>query len=191
MDTSNVGQITYLVILLVALSGWVLAEYRGRLGFAVRTALAWGMIFLAVMAGYGLWQDLRLDGRPAQAVAETGEITLPRAPDGHYYLTLNISGQDLEFMVDTGASNVVLSQPDARRLGIDPAALAYIGEANTANGVVRTARVTLTDVRLGPITDDSLRAYVTQGEMEGSLLGMDYLGRFRVEIDGGRMVLSR
>lgn len=191
MDTSNFGQATYLVILLVALTGWVLAEYRGRMGFALRTALAWGMIFLAVMAGYGLWQDLRLDGRPAQAVAQSGEITLPRAPDGHYYLTLQIDGQPLEFMVDTGASNVVLSQQDARRLGIDPEALAYIGVANTANGVVRTARVTLQDVRLGPISDPNLRAYVTQGDMDGSLLGMDYLGRYRIEIDGDRMVLSR
>lgn len=191
MDTSQIGQATYLVILLVALSGWVLAEYRGRMGFALRTALAWGMIFLAVMAGYGLWQDLRLDGRPSQAVAETGEITLPRAPDGHYHLTLNIGGEEVDFLVDTGATNVVLSQSDARRLGIDPEALAYVGEAQTANGIVRTARVTLNDVRLGPISDPSLRAYVTDGQMDGSLLGMDYLGRFRIEIDGNRMVLSR
>lgn len=195
MDVSDLGRATYLLILLVALTGWVLAEYRGRLGFAARTALAWGMIFLAVMAGFGLWQDLRLDGRlagrPQQAVAAGGAITLPRAPDGHYYLTLQIGGQPVEFLVDTGATNVVLSRADARRLGIDPDALAYVGEAETANGTVRTARVTLQDVRLGPIADATLRAYVTEGDMRGSLLGMDYLGRYRIEIEADRMVLSR
>jgi aspartyl protease family protein len=128
---------------------------------------------------------------PRRAVAETGEVILPRAPDGHYHLTLNIGGQPVDFLVDTGATNVVLSQADARRLGIDLEALAYVGEAQTANGVVRTARVTLNDVRLGPIIDPTLRAYVTDGQMDGSLLGMDYLGRFRIEIDGNRMVLSR
>ncbi len=51
--------------------------------------------------------------------------------------------------------------------------------------------MTLTDVRLGEIVDDRLTAQVNDGDMEGSLLGMEYLGRFRIEIDGDRMVLKR
>ena len=60
-----------------------------------------------------------------------------------------------------------------------------------ANGVVRTARVRLTDVTLGPYHDDSLGAWVNEGEMDGSLLGMDYLGRFSVTMAGDEMVLTR
>jgi len=191
MDDNDFGRLIYLFLLLVAVGGWVLVEHRGRLGFALRTAAAWGLIFVGVMAGYGLWNDLRLSEAPRQMMADGGEVVLPRAPDGHYYLTLTIDGAPLEFMVDTGATNVVLSRDDARKLGIDPDTLAYLGQAYTANGVVRTARVTLTDVALGDVVDARLAAYVNDGEMEGSLLGMDYLGRFRIEIDGGQMVLRR
>lgn len=191
MDGDNTARLIYLGLLLAALGGWVIAEFRGRMGFALRTAMAWGMIFLGVMAGYGLWQEVRTDVIPRQAVMDGGEITLPRAADGHYYLTLDIGGTPLRFMVDTGATNVVLSRDDARKLGFDPATLMYLGEAQTANGTVRTARVELQDVRLGPYTDPTLRAFVNDGEMDGSLLGMDYLGRFRIEIAGDRMVLHR
>lgn len=191
MDGIEFGRVAYLVLLLVAVGGWVIVEYRGRMGFALRTAMAWGLIFLGVMAGYGLWNDIRRTALPAQATMTDGRLEIPRASDGHYHLTLDIGGTPVRFLVDTGATNVVLSQDDARRLGIDPATLTYLGQARTANGVVRTARVGLTDVRLGGFRDDRVAAYVTDGDMEGSLLGMDYLRRFRIEIADGRMVLTR
>ncbi len=190
MDSEQIARLVYLGLLLAAVGGWILVEYRGRMGQALRTALAWGMIFVGLMAGFGLWQDLRTEIAPLQQIS-AGRIEVPRAPDGHYYLTLEIGGTPVQFMADTGATNVVLSKPDAERLGIDPDGLAYIGEANTANGIVRTARVRLRDVALGDIRDDSLSAWVNDGEMFGSLLGMDYLGRFRIEIDGDRMILTR
>jgi aspartyl protease family protein len=104
---------------------------------------------------------------------------------------LEIAGQPVEFMVDTGASSVVLTREDAQKLGIDPDTLVYLGTAQTANGIVRTARVTLDDVRLGDFTDPTLKAYVNDGDMGGSLLGMDYLGQFHIEIAADRMVLRR
>lgn len=136
MDGDQVARLAYLAIILAALGGWVLVEYRGRLGFAARSAMAWGMIFVAAMAGYGLWGDIRSSIMPVQAVVEGGRIEVPRADDGHYYLTLKIDGQEIEFLADTGATNVVLSDRDAKKLGIDPEGLAYLGEADTANGVI-------------------------------------------------------
>jgi aspartyl protease family protein len=191
MDGDVFARVAYLGIILVALLGWVLVEYRGRLGFAARSAMAWGMIFVGVAAGYGLWGDIRGSILPVQVVTESGRIEVPRAGDGHYYLTLRIDGVEVEFLADTGASTVVLSDSDARRLGIDPDGLAYLGEATTANGVVQTADVSLKDVELGPFRDGKIRASVTKGAMEGSLLGMNYLGLFRIEIDQDKMILSR
>ncbi len=191
MDGDRIAQILYLTLLLAAVGGWMMVEYRKRMGQALRTAVAWGLIFLGVAAGYGLWSDLRTDIAPRQMATEAGTVEVPRSPDGHYYITLKINGTDVEFLADTGASNVVLSQSDAFRLGLDPDSLAYMGEAMTANGVVKTARVRLPQVTLGPFEDARVPAYVTQGEMDMSLLGMDYLGQFRISIDSGTMVLSR
>jgi aspartyl protease family protein len=171
--------------------GYVVVEYRKRMGEALRTAAAWGLIFIGVMAGYGLWNDMRSEVAPQQMVAEGGQIEVPRAADGHYYLTLTIDGTPVQFLADTGATNMVLSNRDARRLGIDPETLVYIGRAQTANGTVATARVELGSVELGPYRDDGFAAWVNQGEMEDSLLGMDYLSLYRVEIAGDRMILRR
>jgi aspartyl protease family protein len=191
LDGDQIARVAYLAIILAALGGWVLVEYRGRLGFAARSAMAWGMIFVAAMAGYGLWGDIRSSITPVQTVVEGGRIEVPRADDGHYYLTLLIDGQEIEFLADTGATNVVLSDRDAKKLGIDPEGLAYLGEADTANGVIQTADVSVRNVELGPYFDERITASVTKGAMEGSLLGMDYLGKYRIEIDQDTMILSR
>jgi aspartyl protease family protein len=191
MDGEDFGRLAYLGILIVAVGGYLLVEFRGRFGQLARGMISWGLIIVGLMAGYGLWQDMGGQISPRQSVAVGGEITLPRARDGHYYITLDIDGTPLEFMVDTGATNVVLSRGDAQTLGIDPGGLVYLGTAQTANGTVRTARVILENVTLGQFADASLAAYVNDGDMDGSLLGMDYLGRYRIEIAGDQMILRR
>ena len=166
MDGETLARVGYLAIILVALGGWVMVEFRQRMGQALRMALAWGLIFVGVVAGYGLWSDIRRDVMPIQEVAVDGALEVPRSADGHYYLTLMINGTAVPFMVDTGASGMVLAGRDAERLGIDPESLTFRGEANTANGVVRTARVTLPLVELGPFRNEDFGAYVTEGALE-------------------------
>ncbi len=190
MDNDTFGRLAYLILLLLAVSGWVIVEYRGRLGFAMRTAAAWGLIFVGVAAGYGLWTDIQTRIAPMQQVTP-GAVEMPRAEDGHYYATLTINGKPVQFLADTGATNMVLSRADATRVGVDMEGLRFIGQAMTANGMVRTARVTLPQVDFGPFNDRDVVAYVTDGDMDGSLLGMDYLGTFKLQIEGGKMVLSR
>lgn len=180
----------YVGLLLAALSGWAFAEARKGMGRMVKMALAWGMIFLGLVALYGLWGDIRRGIHPVQ-VAGADVMTLPRADDGHYYATLEIGGVAVQFMADTGASDVVLTARDASRLGLGTADTVFTGQAMTANGPVRTARVRLEDVRFGPFADAEIPASVTSGDMDISLLGMSYLGRFDISISGDRMVLRR
>ena len=49
----------------------------------------------------------------------------------------------------------------------------------------------LPQLELGPFSDRDVPAYVTAGEMETSLLGMDYLGQFDIGIGQGQLTLSR
>jgi aspartyl protease family protein len=191
MDGETLARVGYLAIILVALGGWVMVEFRQRMGQALRMALAWGLIFVGIMAGFGLWSDIRQDVMPIQEIAADGAVEVPRSEDGHYYLTLLVNGTAVPFMVDTGASGMVLAGPDAERLGIDRDSLSFLGQANTANGIVRTARVTLPEVELGPFRNENFDAFVTEGALDQSLLGMDYLGQFRMEFDGGKLVLRQ
>ncbi|NND19428.1 MAG: TIGR02281 family clan AA aspartic protease [Silicimonas sp.] len=193
MDTSEFPRLIYLVILLAAVVGWGLAESRNSLGKTARSLIVWGLIFLGLMAGYGLWGDIRDDVMPRQTVLEDGGgISVPRAQDGHFHLTLEMNGVPVEFLVDTGASDVVLTREDAVRVGLNPGELAFLGRARTANGVVETAYTSVENVRLGPLSFGRVGVAVNGGEMQGSLLGMSFLSLFdRLEISDNRLILER
>lgn len=192
MDSNDLPRLIYLVLLGAAVVGWFLAENRGNLGKTARMALAWGMIFVGIVAAYGLWDDIRGDVMPRQAViTEDRVIEIPRSSDRHFNLTMRLNGEPIDFVVDTGATEMVLSLDDARRAGLDPDELAFVGSARTANGTVSTAWTTVDEVAIGPVTFNNVRVAVNAGEMRGSLLGMSFLDRFdRVEIQGNRLRLE-
>jgi len=192
MDSSDLPRVIYLGILLVALLGWLIAENRQSLGQKARGLIVWGLIFIGLMAGYGLWGDIRDDISPRQAVLEDGAgITVPRAQDGHFHLTLILNNVPVEFLVDTGATDIVLTREDAERVGLSPEDLAFLGRARTANGTVSTAFTTVDTVELGPARFDRVGVAVNGGEMSGSLLGMSFLSRFeRLEIADNRLTLE-
>lgn len=192
MDNSELPRLIYMVLLGAAVVGWFIAENRGNLGATARMAMAWGMIFIGLIAGYGLWDDIRSDVMPRQAViTENRIIEVPRSSDRHFNLTMRLNGEPIEFVVDTGATDMVLSLDDARRAGLNPDDLAFAGTARTANGTVSTAFTTVDEVAIGPVTFDNVRVAVNGGDMRGSLLGMSFLDRFeRVEISGNRLRLE-
>jgi len=192
MTGDDIARFAYLGLLGLAIAGGMLVQYRGRMGEMARNAALWGLIFLGVIAAVGLWSDIRDTVAPRQAVIDATTVEVPRGRDGHYYLTLEVNDVPVIFVVDTGATDIVLSQRDARSVGLDPDDLAYLGTAQTANGIVRTAPVRLDRVTLGDIEDRNLRAVVNEGQIDASLLGMGYLGLFsRIEIADGRLILTR
>jgi aspartyl protease family protein len=193
MTADNTASLIYLVLLACALGGWFLMQNRDGVGKILQQAMIWGFIFLGVLAAYGLWNDVQRQTTGGQMLQlGNGQIIVPRQPDGHYYLTLALNGENIRFVVDTGATDMVLTRRDAERAGLDPDTLNFTGSAATANGTVSTAPVRIETVRLGDVTDTNVRASVNGGEMFGSLLGMRYLEKWgRIEISGGELRLTR
>jgi aspartyl protease family protein len=191
MDSDDGGRLLYLGIILVSLLGYFVIQARARLGQTMQQLAIWALIFLGAAAGHGLWQDLQDDLAPRAAVVGDGVIRVPAAPDGHYYLTATVDGAEITFVVDTGASDIVLTAADAARAGIDTGSLAYLGRAQTANGMVATAPVTLGSVTLGGVTDQGVRAVVNGGDLDTSLLGMSYLARYDIAIADRVLTLRR
>jgi len=189
-DTAN---LIYLVVLGGAVAAWFIAANRENMGKTLQQAALWGLIFIGAIAAVGLWDDIRNTVRPRQTVAaDQGRIELPRAPNGHYYLEAEVNGAPIRFVVDTGASDIVLSRDDAKAAGLHPETLNFIGQASTANGIVRTAPVRLDSLAVGGMEDRGVRAVVNSGELPESLLGMGYLERFAsVHITNGKLVLER
>lgn len=190
--TFDFARLAYLLLLIVAVGGFLLVEFRRDAAGTSRGVLAWVLIFIGVIGAAGLWEDVRGDVLPRQQVLENGRIELPIGPDGHFHLTAEVNGSPVRFVVDTGASSLALSQRDAEQAGIDLNRLAFVGRAQTANGVVPTATVRLDSVQIGDIQDSSVTAVVIRGEIDQSLMGMDYLRRFaRVGFEGDTLVLER
>lgn len=193
MSSDNIASLIYLVLLGGVLGGYFLLANRSRLGQMGRHAALWVLIFVGVVAAVGLWDDIRRTVPETQAIlTESGAIAIPQSRDGHYRVALDLNGTPVSFIVDTGATEMVLSTEDATRIGMDPASLNFTGRANTANGVIRTAPIWLEEVRFGEIVDRNVAARVSGGEMPGSLLGMGYLSRFStIQISNGVMTLVR
>lgn len=119
--------------------------------------------------------------------------TLAVAADyrGHYVVHPTIDNYRIKMMVDTGATMVALTAGDAVALGLNLGPGDYKIGLNTANGVVRGARVMLREIRLGDILVRNVEAVVLPaGALSMSLLGTSFLGKLRgYEVQTGRMVL--
>jgi aspartyl protease family protein len=111
---------------------------------------------------------------------------------GQFVIDATVNDTEVHFLVDTGASGIALSKRDAERLGFKPEALRYTGLFSTANGTTRAAPVTLDAIKIGPMQAYSVHAWVNEGDLDQSLLGMSYLSTLgRVEIKGDTMILER
>lgn len=183
----------YLGLFIALIVGSFFLAQRTNVAQILRGVGRWALVGVAIVLIGATWGDIRLMFDGQASVSQDGaEITIPRSFDGHYYLTLEVNGNPVRFMVDTGATDIVLSREDAAKSGLDMSRLIFLGQAQTANGLVQTAPVRLETVGIGPLMDRNVRAVVNGGELHGSLLGMGYLSRFgTIVIENGEMVLRR
>jgi aspartyl protease family protein len=125
--------------------------------------------------------------------AASGSAIVPSDAYGHFHADGQVNGRRLEFVVDTGASVVALTEDDAAQLGIHPSESEYTVLMRTANGTVRAAPTMLDMVEIGDVMVRDVRAVVMpQGALSDNLLGMSFLSRLRhFDYSDGRMVLEQ
>lgn len=193
LSGDDFGNLIYLVLLGSVIAFWFFTSARHSMNKVLQQMAVWALIFIGVIAAYGMWGDIRSTVMPAQSVLQDGaKIELPRARDGHYYAVANVNSVPIRFVVDTGATGVVLRKADAQAAGIDPGSLAFLNEAMTANGPVRIATVRTESFGFEGAEIPGFRVDVNEGQMSQSLMGMRYLQTFeKIEISGGMLVLHR
>lgn len=183
---SEEGQLklTHSLLLLGLLGASLAARQWFRPREFIRNACIWVALGAALLLAYSFRFDvLRLGDRiigelmPYRGQTEAGVIRFPASRGGHFIVEADVDGTPIRFLVDTGATDVVLSPGDARRLGFDLSSLAFTRRYRTANGLVMGAPVSLRQISLGPIIMTNVRASVNQAGMSHSLLGMSFLGR--------------
>ena len=186
------------------LIGAAVIPRAGGMGTAARNAVIWIGIILVLMAGYVYRFELQdigsrltaglIPGSPVSGQTSDGrnQVMIIRGSDGQFGVRVDINGRETRFLVDTGASVVVLTHDDAVAAGIDIDGLAFNIPVSTANGRTMAARITIGSLEIGDVSRERIAALVAQsGNLEISLLGMSFLNTlWSFEIRGDRLILT-
>ncbi|MBT3370715.1 MAG: TIGR02281 family clan AA aspartic protease [Rhodospirillaceae bacterium] len=198
-EQDQINLVRLLTILALVSSG-LLVTRRIKLGEVVRNIAVWTGAAAMLVLIYTYQDELSAIGARVGAellpsdpmVGQDGVLSLTQGPDGHFYAMAQAHGARIRFMIDTGASDIVLTPSDAKRLGIDLAALRYTKIYHTANGRGRGAPYVLDTLSIGPIQFNNVAVSVNEVEMSASLLGMSFLGRLgSFEIHGRKLILRQ
>jgi aspartyl protease family protein len=136
----------------------------------------------------GMGQAASVAGKSSGA---TANAILYANTQGHYVSDCQINGASLKFLLDTGATSVVLNSGDAKFANIDYKRGEPM-QVSTANGVVTAYRVTIAMLKIGGITLNQVEASVLEG---GSpplvLMGMSALSRIDMKREDIALTLTK
>jgi aspartyl protease family protein len=149
----------------------------------------------AVVEVAGKRQTVTLGGAPVSVGGRGGasggtQIVLTAGSGGHFVTQGSINGRGTQFVVDTGATMVAMSEAEARRLGI-AFETGQRMQAHTANGVTSGYRISLGTVRIQDVEVHNVQAAVMPMGMPYILLGNSFLSRFQMKQENDTMTLTR
>jgi aspartyl protease family protein len=160
--------------------------------------------FIVFTIGFGVAVGLMIPTRsapppvqPVVAVAKPDPVSettidkvIERSDDGHFYVDAEVNGQLVHFLVDTGASSVVLTMADAKHVGLPFSPSQFSVVARGASGDVSGQILKIGRVAIGRKEAFDVEGAVVDDGLDVSLLGQSFLSRIgTLVIDGDKMVL--
>lgn len=179
------GLVFYGLLLTLIASGFIAG--RQRLGTMARQAMIWLAIIVACIAGYEYRFELQnaasrvtagiIPGAAITSADENGGTIVQITKNNRHFETDGtINGKNARFVVDTGASTVVLTFNTAQSIGLNPQSLEFNIPVSTANGVTSAASVRLETLSVGGISRQNVAALVAErNQLFENLLGMNFL----------------
>lgn len=164
----------------------------------VRNILMWVGVGGVLLTGFAFQEELFALGRRLRAEivpgyptqTATNEIVISANEGGGFHVYGAINGVHIRFLVDTGASSIVLSPADAKKLGLDLNTLKFDRAYETANGIGYGASTTVDELTVGHIHLTNVPVSINGAPMSSSLLGMTFLNRMKsFSITGRKLVL--
>ena len=143
----------------------------------------------------GRRQSLRVGEAPVSlgggaAPQGSGRVVMTADSRGHFSPAGQINGRSVQFLVDTGATEVILSEIEARRINLEFAKGQRV-TVSTANGQVNGHRIQLDSVRVGEAMIYGVSAIVLPQPMPAVLLGNSFLNRFQMQRTNDQLTLER
>lgn len=155
---------------------------RIPIGQGMKMFAGWVLIFLAAFVAFTLKDDFVALGqrvvdetRGERQVLEKGqELRVRQSMDGHFWVTAKLNGEEVRFLVDSGATTTSVSTATARRAGIVPSG-GLPALVRTANGVVEVQRGRADRIEVGSIRRENLAVHMSDGFGDTNVLGMNFL----------------
>ena len=154
--------------------------------------IAWVAALVLLTLIFGRWEKHQYNPNSSpdsQMINGVRQVILEENVQNHYVAGGTINGQPVTFLLDTGATDVVIPADLAQKLRLDPGAT---GMAMTANGPVQVRATRIGELGLGDIRLYDVRASINPG-MQGDeiLLGMSALKQVEFSQRGGTLVLRQ
>ncbi|MEL6920464.1 MAG: TIGR02281 family clan AA aspartic protease [Pseudomonadota bacterium] len=201
LTTGETATIVFLALVGIVFIGSVIGAGQRLSTTARHLALAIG-VTLALVTAWEYRYELQgvasrvsagvVPGSPISRVDEDGAVTVTLSRVNNHFQTLaSVNGDSQPFIIDTGASTVVLTYQSARDAGFDVDNLSFIVPVSTANGTTRAAPIVIDEMTIGGITRRNVRAMVArENNLFQNLLGMTFLDRLAgYDVRGSRMIL--
>jgi len=150
--------------------------------------ILWIVIFAALIVLYAFRFELESFKHRILAVLipsyswsnEKGQLVIARSQNGHFYVYAKTAkGEEIKFLVDTGASNIALTKKAAKKFGFNLSNLKYTQKYSTANGVSYAAPVRIKQLTIGKKVFYNQEAHITSGGLDIPLLGMSVIEDFK------------
>ncbi|MCY4150146.1 MAG: TIGR02281 family clan AA aspartic protease [Gammaproteobacteria bacterium] len=146
------------------------------------------MGLMVIIFGDVLERQINPNRRPetSESFSES-RVVLKKNRLGHFVVSGRINNRSVDYIVDTGATSVVVPWALAEKLSLE---LGVPILAETANGVIRVYETRLETVQLGNISVPNVRANINP-HMQGDkvLLGMSFLNHLELALKEGELTL--
>lgn len=164
----------------------------GTLAGKVLMIIAWGAALFLATRFFGEWED-RQENPNAVVTSQHGsgyiEVQLVSNRQGHFVTTGKINDRLVQFLLDTGATDVAIPEDIADTLKLQRGAPVWV---STANGRSEGFRTSIERLELGDIVLHNVRALVVPGlDGEHVLLGMSAMKQLEFTQRGGTMLLRQ
>ena len=166
---------------------------KAPIGIARNMAIIAAILLIGLMTLlFGDLLDRQNNPNQAISVSVDGNgnrtVRLERNAFGHYVASGEINGADVEFLLDTGATEVSVPEGIARRAGLKRGAQMPV---STAAGVAYVYHTRIEELRLGPLIQRGVSATINPHMPDDEvLLGMNFLRHLKFTQQGDTLILE-